>query len=78
MENPNFDTLPEHLQMEILSRLPLKAMGRCLCISKQWESLIRSQEFRALYSSRWMTDDLSKALLDLLLDRRFMKVFFHG
>ncbi|CAH8257828.1 unnamed protein product [Arabidopsis lyrata] len=67
MENPNFDTLPEHLQMEILLRLPLQSLGKCLCVSKQWASLIRSQEFRDLYSSRWMTDDLDKALLDLLL-----------
>ncbi|KAG7536379.1 F-box domain [Arabidopsis suecica] len=67
MENPNFNTLPEHLQMEILSLLPLQSLGKCLFVSKQWRSLIRSQEFRDLYSSRWMTDDLDKELLDLLL-----------
>jgi len=70
MENPNyFDTFPEHLQMEILSRLPdLQSLGKCVCVSKQWASLISSQEFIDLYSSRWMFNDLDhKALLDLLL-----------
>ncbi|CAH8257830.1 unnamed protein product [Arabidopsis lyrata] len=66
MENPNFDTLPEHLQMEILSLLPLQSLGVCLCVSKQWRSLIRSQEFEDLYLSRWMADDNDVVLLDLL------------
>ncbi|EFH63624.1 hypothetical protein ARALYDRAFT_894975 [Arabidopsis lyrata subsp. lyrata] len=66
MENPNFDTLPEHLQMEILSRLPPQYLGKCLFVSKQWASLIQSQEFRDLYLSRWMADDLDVVLL--LLD----------
>ncbi|KAG7536378.1 F-box domain, partial [Arabidopsis suecica] len=68
MENPNFDTLPEDLQKEILLRLPLKSLGVCLCVSKQWRSLIGSQEFRDLYSSRWKTpNDLRQALIYLLL-----------
>ncbi|CAL9240281.1 unnamed protein product, partial [Arabidopsis halleri] len=70
MENLNFDTLPEDLQKEILSRcIPLETLGVCLCVSKQWRSLIRSREFEDLYLSRWLTADNDVVLLlfDLLL-----------
>ncbi|EFH38943.1 hypothetical protein ARALYDRAFT_920384 [Arabidopsis lyrata subsp. lyrata] len=70
MENPNFDTLPEHLQMEILSRLPMISLVTCawLCVSKKLASLIRSQEFKALYLSRWT--DLDEDTFDLVYQKK--------
>ncbi|KAG7586169.1 F-box-like domain superfamily [Arabidopsis thaliana x Arabidopsis arenosa] len=54
MENSSFETLPQDLQMEILSRLPLKILGKCICVSKKWASLIRGEDFKRFYLSRSM------------------------
>ncbi|KAL2937091.1 hypothetical protein RDABS01_020540 [Bienertia sinuspersici] len=45
--------LQEELLIEILSRLPVKSLIRCSCVSKYWLSVIRSPEFATKhYSSR--------------------------
>ncbi|EOA34872.1 hypothetical protein CARUB_v10022454mg [Capsella rubella] len=49
-----YETLPQDLHREILSFLPMKTLARCLCVSRQWESLIRGEDFKDLYLSRSM------------------------
>ncbi|KAG7599650.1 F-box-like domain superfamily [Arabidopsis suecica] len=39
------ETLPVDLIIEILSRLPAKSIAICRCVSKQWDSLLASQDF---------------------------------
>ncbi|CAL9240236.1 unnamed protein product [Arabidopsis halleri] len=57
MENSSFESLPQALQDDILSRLPLKSLVKlkCILVSKKWASIIRGEEFKALYLSRSMT-----------------------
>ncbi|XP_010470677.1 PREDICTED: putative F-box protein At1g70960 [Camelina sativa] len=56
MDKPtSFETLPLDLQMDILSRLPLKSLVKCIVISKQWASLIRGEDFKNLYLRRSST-----------------------
>ncbi|KAF3507226.1 hypothetical protein F2Q69_00001483 [Brassica cretica] len=38
--------------MEILSRLPVKSIGRCLCVSKLWASILRLPYFTTLFATR--------------------------
>ncbi|KAG7651292.1 putative F-box protein [Arabidopsis thaliana] len=49
MVNTSFETLPRHMQMEILSRVPLKFLMKFMCVSKKWASIIRGEEFREDY-----------------------------
>ncbi|XP_010415844.1 PREDICTED: putative F-box protein At1g70960 [Camelina sativa] len=51
----DFESLPEDLQMQILSRLPLKSLVTCICVSKKWASLIRTKAFRDPYLHQSMT-----------------------
>ncbi|XP_010468054.1 PREDICTED: putative F-box protein At1g70960 [Camelina sativa] len=51
----SFEALPLEIQTEILSRLPLKTLMKCICTSKKWASLIRTKEFINLYMSRSTT-----------------------
>ncbi|KAE8021744.1 hypothetical protein FH972_007609 [Carpinus fangiana] len=37
--------LPEDLSMEILSRLPVKSLMRCKCVSKSWYALVTNPSF---------------------------------
>ncbi|GAV82449.1 F-box domain-containing protein [Cephalotus follicularis] len=39
------NNLPPELLVNVLSRLPLKNIGQCTCVSKSWESLITSPTF---------------------------------
>ncbi|CAL9215525.1 unnamed protein product [Arabidopsis halleri] len=47
--------IPEDLLVEILLRLPVKTLARCLCVSKHCYSIIRSRRFINLYQSRSST-----------------------
>ena len=44
--------LPLDMEVEILTRLPVKSLMKFLCVSKTWSSLIRSQTFAASYYAR--------------------------
>ncbi|CAA0327659.1 putative F-box protein [Arabidopsis thaliana] len=55
MVNTSFETLALDMQIEILARLPLKYLMRCMCVSKKWASLIRGEDFRSAYLLRSMT-----------------------
>ncbi|CAN6977252.1 unnamed protein product [Brassica oleracea var. botrytis] len=48
----NSKPLPIDLVMEILSRLPVKSIGRCLCVSKLWASILRLPYFTTLFATR--------------------------
>ncbi|KAJ4903408.1 putative F-box protein [Raphanus sativus] len=37
--------IPDELVLEIFSRLPLKSIARCRCVSKLWSSMLRSRDF---------------------------------
>ncbi|KAJ0229570.1 F-box domain-containing protein [Hirschfeldia incana] len=39
------DLVPPELLFIIFSRLPVKNLARCVCVSKLWASIIRSQDF---------------------------------
>lgn len=54
----------------ILSRLPLKAVVRCRCVSKFWNDVIKSPEFRHLHSTQSPTDPDPKLLF---LSRRMLR-----
>jgi F-box interacting protein len=42
--------LPQDLQIDILVRLPVKSLLRFQCVSKSWESLIRSSGFISMHT----------------------------
>ncbi|CAF1700088.1 unnamed protein product [Brassica oleracea var. botrytis] len=46
------ENLPIDLVMEILSRLPLKSIGRCCCVSKLWASILGLPYFLDLFATR--------------------------
>lgn len=47
--------IPQDLLVEILLRLHVKTLARCVCISKLWASIIRSRNFINSYQSRSST-----------------------
>ncbi|EFH67592.1 hypothetical protein ARALYDRAFT_891482 [Arabidopsis lyrata subsp. lyrata] len=48
-ENENTNTFSIDLIIEILSRLSSKSIAICCCVSKQWSSLLRRQDFTELF-----------------------------
>uniref|UniRef100_M4DZ42 F-box domain-containing protein n=1 Tax=Brassica campestris TaxID=3711 RepID=M4DZ42_BRACM len=44
--------VPDDLAMEIFSRLPPKAVARCRCACKLWSSILRRQDFTALFLTK--------------------------
>ncbi|CAH8268008.1 unnamed protein product [Arabidopsis lyrata] len=48
----NSGTLPMDLMVEILSRVPAKSAAKFHCVSKNWNSLLRSSYFTNLYLTR--------------------------
>ncbi|KAG7598817.1 F-box associated interaction domain [Arabidopsis suecica] len=46
------NSIPIDLIYEILSRLPAKSVARCRCVSKQWRSILRRQDFTELFLTR--------------------------
>lgn len=45
----NLHQIPSDLEVEILTRLPVKSLMRSRCVSKMWSSIIRSQGFVDAY-----------------------------
>ncbi|OMO64838.1 hypothetical protein COLO4_31811 [Corchorus olitorius] len=39
------NTFPENIILQILHKLPIKSLGRCLCVCKTWLSLIKNPSF---------------------------------
>ncbi|EOA34186.1 hypothetical protein CARUB_v10021696mg [Capsella rubella] len=53
MENSSFDTVFSlDLQKHIMSFFTLKSLAKCICVSKQWASLIRGEDFAKVYLNR--------------------------
>ncbi|XP_019162568.1 PREDICTED: F-box/kelch-repeat protein At3g23880-like [Ipomoea nil] len=48
--------LPQDAIEEILSRLPLKPLGRCKCVSKSWHNLISSRNFVKKHLDRTLSN----------------------
>ncbi|KAL0710569.1 hypothetical protein Bca4012_017547 [Brassica carinata] len=48
----NSKPIPIDLVMEIISRLPVKSIGRCRCVSKLWASMLRLPYFTKLFTTR--------------------------
>ncbi|KAF3577715.1 hypothetical protein DY000_02029932 [Brassica cretica] len=44
--------LPIDLIVEIFSRLPLKSISRCRCVSKRWASFLRRSDFTELFLTK--------------------------
>ncbi|CDY34486.1 BnaC04g13130D [Brassica napus] len=44
--------IPIDLIIEIFSRLPLKSIARCRCVSKRWASLLRRPHFTELFFTK--------------------------
>ncbi|KAG7600514.1 F-box domain [Arabidopsis suecica] len=49
------DTIPVDLFLNILSRLSLKAIARCRCVSKLWSSIIRRPNSNLLFPIKYFT-----------------------
>ncbi|CAH8268007.1 unnamed protein product [Arabidopsis lyrata] len=43
------NSIPIDLFISILSRLPVKSIARCRCVSKQWASILRRPDFTDLF-----------------------------
>ncbi|CAM9002585.1 unnamed protein product [Rhodiola kirilowii] len=50
-EERELPELPHDVIVDILSRLPCKSLVKFRCVSKQWNSLIRSHKFAKLQFS---------------------------
>nr|VDD56273.1 unnamed protein product [Brassica oleracea] len=46
------NSIPLELIHEIFSRLPLKSIARCRCVSEQWRSILCSADFLTKSSTR--------------------------
>ncbi|KAJ4891429.1 F-box protein DOR [Raphanus sativus] len=44
--------IPIDLIIEIFSRLPLKSIARCRCVSKQWASVLRGSDFTQFFLTK--------------------------
>lgn len=44
--------IPIELTIEIFSRLPLKSIARCRCVSKRWASILGRQDFTDLFFTK--------------------------
>ncbi|XP_023641381.1 putative F-box protein At1g70970 [Capsella rubella] len=55
MEKTSFETLSKDLQINILTRLPLKSLMKSLVVSKTWATMIREKEFNVDYLERSTT-----------------------
>ncbi|CAF1825275.1 unnamed protein product [Brassica napus] len=44
--------IPIDLAIEIFSRLPLKSIARCRCVSKRWASFLRRSDFTELFLTK--------------------------
>ncbi|XP_023638930.1 F-box protein At3g47030-like [Capsella rubella] len=42
-------SIPIDLLISVFSRLPVKSIGRCRCVSKQWSYILRRRDFTDLY-----------------------------
>ncbi|KAJ4903421.1 F-box protein DOR [Raphanus sativus] len=55
--------IPTDLIIEIFTRLPLKSIAICRCVSKTWSSLLRRSDFTELFLSLSKSCTLSRLLL---------------
>ncbi|VFQ87248.1 unnamed protein product [Cuscuta campestris] len=46
-----FENLPPEIAIDILSRLPIRTIANCKCVSKPWRDLIESRDFTSFHLS---------------------------
>ncbi|RAL44972.1 hypothetical protein DM860_003731 [Cuscuta australis] len=46
-----FENLPPEIAVDILSRLPIRTIANCKCVSKPWRDLIKSRDFTSFHLS---------------------------
>ncbi|KAM7503215.1 hypothetical protein LguiB_002119 [Lonicera macranthoides] len=61
------DYLPQELQQEILSRLPIQSLLQFRCVSKSWNSLITSPNFITTHLNRTLASNSNQANTRTLL-----------
>ncbi|XP_023643300.1 putative F-box protein At1g30925 [Capsella rubella] len=54
-DEKTIDSIPIDLFHEIFSRVPMKSIGRCRCVSKQWSSILVRQDFMELFLTKSST-----------------------
>ncbi|XP_071723090.1 F-box protein At3g07870-like [Rutidosis leptorrhynchoides] len=50
MQSKTIDDLPEDLLLDVFQRLPIKALGSCMCVKKKWRSIVKNPEFISSYT----------------------------
>ncbi|CAN7051565.1 unnamed protein product [Brassica oleracea var. botrytis] len=64
--------IPIELTIEIFSRLPLKSIARCRCVSKHWASILLRPDFTDLF----FTKSLARPKLLFALPKESEFLFF--
>ncbi|CAM8918419.1 unnamed protein product [Rhodiola kirilowii] len=62
-EERKLPELPHDVIVDILSRLPCKSLLKFRCVSKQWNSIIRSHKFNKLQLSKSISDTSRQRVL---------------
>ncbi|XP_026388790.1 F-box protein At3g07870-like [Papaver somniferum] len=55
----NFNILPEEIQIEIISRLPIKSVLQCKLVSKPWKNLLQHPSFSQMHFNHHHLDSSS-------------------
>ena len=63
------DYLPEEVVLEILQRLPVKSLVRFRCVSKSWNSLIKSSAFINSHLTRSLSLSSNKLIFRQRVDK---------
>ncbi|CAH8254598.1 unnamed protein product [Arabidopsis lyrata] len=51
-DNSLFDQISVDLVINILSKLPVKSIAQCRCVSKHWSSIIRRPNYNMLFPTK--------------------------
>ncbi|OMO80386.1 hypothetical protein CCACVL1_12998 [Corchorus capsularis] len=58
--------IPEEILLEIFYKLPIKSLGRCLCVCKTWLSLIKNPSFISMHLNNSKNSNTGLFLLKLV------------
>ncbi|XVF78150.1 hypothetical protein PTKIN_Ptkin14bG0106100 [Pterospermum kingtungense] len=54
---------PEEILLEILYKLPVKSVGKCMCVCKAWNFLIKTPSFVSSHASKYSTGNNTNLFL---------------